>query len=304
MGALRWLRIPVTLAVIGLVVWWVDAAAIWRALSTGRADLVAWATALVVVPVACSVGIWHILVGRTQPVRTSIVAILLGYTAGVFTPARAGEWAPRILVGPAEHRTARMGAAAREFLLRFSIHPFVLGALLPLAGPSLGVPWPVASSIACILLAAAMFFLGAHPDVMLVLARRLPFLRSRVPAGARSLTGSEQGVLLMLFLVRYGVTIAQYALLFLAFGLREPVQDRVVGAGIVLSAKGFIPNVMVTDLGVREGLAAFWATVQGWDPALLVAASLALYGVNVLLPALIGATVIPARSRSERNTDG
>lgn len=292
------------MAVIGLVLWWVDAAAIWRALSSGRADLVAWTAALVVVPVACSAGIWHVLVGQTQPLRTSVVAILLGYTAGVFTPARAGEWAPRILMGPVQHRRTRMGATAREFVMRFSIHPFVLGAMLPLAGPALGVPWPVAASVVCILLAATVFFLGAHPDIMLVLARRVPFLRYRVPHGARRLTGSEQVLLLMLFLVRYGVTIAQYALLFTAFGLHEPVQERVVGAGFVLSAKGFVPNFMVTDVGVREGLAAFWASVQGWDPAVLVAASLALYGVNVLFPALIGATVMPARSRRDRRTVG
>lgn len=301
---LRWLRIPLTLAVIGLIVWWVNAAAIWQALSSGRPDLVSWAALLAIVPVVCSIGIWHVLVGGTQPLRTSASAILMGYTAGIFTPARAGEWAPRILVGPPEHRSSRMGAAAREYLLRFSMHPFVLGALLPVAGPAVGLPMPIAASILCILVAAAVFFLGSHPEIMLTLARRWSFLRSRVPAHARKLRLGEQGVLLGLFLVRYGTSIAQYAILFAAFGLLEPAHERVVGAGIVLSAKGFVPNVMVTDVGIREGLAAAWATVQGWDPAILVAASLTLYGVNVLLPALIGATVTPACSRRERSTDG
>lgn len=300
----RWLRALLTLAIVGLVVWWVDAAAIWQALSAGRPELVGWAAGLAVVPVVCGIAIWHVLVGHTQPLGTSAIAIMLGYTAGVFTPARAGEWAPRILVGPAEHRTARMGATAREFLLRFSIHPFVLGALLPVAGPMLGVPVPMVWSVLSILLAAAVFFLGSHPDIMLTLARRFPFLRSRVPEQARSLRVGEQFLLLGLFLVRYGTAIAQYAILFAAFGLQTAAHERVIGAGIVLSAKGFIPNVMVTDVGVREGLAAAWAAVQGWDPAILVAASLALYGVNVLLPALIGATAIPARSSKDRGTDG
>lgn len=282
-----WLRLVITAVTLTLVLWWVDAGALWTSLRSGHTPLVALAAGLAILPVACSIGIWHVLVGHTQTWSTSTRAIMLGYTAGLLTPGRVGEWAPRVWVGPDQARSTRKKAAGREFVLRFSIHPFVLGMMLPIAGPVLDIPWAVAGSVVLVLLAAAAFFMG-----------------SRVPKGAGSLVMMDQASLLALFLVRYGVSVVQFAILFAAFGVMQPVADRIVGASVVLSVKGFIPNVMITDLGVREGIAALWGAANGLDAAPFVAAGMALYGVNVLFPALIGAVFAPARSSNERKTDG
>jgi uncharacterized membrane protein YbhN (UPF0104 family) len=80
-----------------------------------------------------------------------------------------------------------------------------------------------------------------------------------------------------------------------------------MGVALVFFAKSAIPQVTLGDLGVREGAAVFFLAAYGVGPAAALDASLALFGLNLLLPALVGAPFLlqlQLRRKADRKPAG
>lgn len=143
-----------------------------------------------------------------------------------------------------------------------------------------------------------LFLLGAYYLLPRIYrwARRLPFAwAGRLPESVQwpSLTN-----LLGLSLLRYGVILAQYALLVSFFSPQASLLLFLAGTSIALCIKTLVPFLSVGGMiGVRELLALTLLGSLGFDDPTVLAVSLSIWVFNIALPALVGSTVL-ARIRS------
>ncbi|MCH8277185.1 MAG: hypothetical protein IIA50_06590 [Bacteroidetes bacterium] len=82
--------------------------------------------------------------------------------------------------------------------------------------------------------------------------------------------------------------IAQLSLLMVGFGVTADRLHIVAGSGFVFLVKWTVPNLFFTDLGIREGAAAFVFEQMGGFGGAAVSAALCLYAINLVIPALLG----------------
>ena len=143
-----------------------------------------------------------------------------------------------------------------------------------------------------------IFLLGAYYLLPRVYqwARRLPFSwAGKLPESVQwpSLTS-----LLGLSVLRYGVILAQYALLVSFFSPQASLPLFLAGTSIALCIKTLVPFLSVGGMiGVRELLALTLLGSLGFDDPTVLAVSLSIWVLNIALPALVGSTVL-ARIRS------
>jgi hypothetical protein len=95
-------------------------------------------------------------------------------------------------------------------------------------------------------------------------------------------------VLLALSAVRYAVFAGQFVLLVRSFAPGAPWGLLAAGVALALFVKSALPPALLGDLGVREGAAMFFLGGLGVSTAAAFNASLGVFAVNLVLPALAG----------------
>ena len=104
----------------------------------------------------------------------------------------------------------------------------------------------------------------------------------------------------------YLTFLLQFFLLLSAFGPVQPL-SALAGIGTIMLLKTVIPPVTLGELGIREGASVIVLGHAGILPAAAFNASLLLFAVNLLLPALAGLALLmwikPARRSSARVDD-
>ncbi|OZC02351.1 lysylphosphatidylglycerol synthase domain-containing protein [Rubricoccus marinus] len=253
------------------------------------------ALALVPANVSLEAYRWWRLVTHLAPdvrFRSALGAILGGYPLGLLTPGRVGEIAGRaaLLRALPAGQSAALTVAEKVATLAAILVGGLIAVghlLLTSAAPSpLWVPTVVFTALwtAVLLLAvlhpsAARAFLGAI----------LPFAPVRRALGAFDAIPTREAVaLLALSFGRYLIFASQFVLLVLAFAPQAAVGAVASGVALVLFAKSAVHSVTLGDLGVREGAAVFFLGSAGVSEAAALNASLAIFGFNLLLPALVG----------------
>ncbi|HLT46858.1 MAG TPA: lysylphosphatidylglycerol synthase transmembrane domain-containing protein [Rubricoccaceae bacterium] len=286
------------LAALGFVVDWGEIARAGREASHG------WAlAALALLPV--NVGLeayrWHRLVVRIAPAvrfRTALAAVVSGYPLGQLTPGRVGDYVGRALYlreVPAGASAAltfaeRMATLACCLVFGLAALPFFFAADVELAA----VAWAGVVAVAAGGTAGLLVCL-LHPGLgRRVLSALLPFARPRrALATLDRFDGADAARLLALSALRYAVFSTQFVLLVRAFDPGAPVLASYVGVALVFFAKSAIPSVTLGDLGVRESAAVFFLGLYGVAEAAAFNASLGLFAVNILVPALAGLALLP-----------
>lgn len=86
----------------------------------------------------------------------------------------------------------------------------------------------------------------------------------------------------------YCCFIIQYALLVCAFSLHYEITNFIWAGNLVMFVKTFIPPVSFGELGIREGVSVYFIKRFGESAAAGFNASLFLFIINILFPALIG----------------
>ncbi len=285
------------LALLGERVAW---EALWASARGARPGLIALALALMPLNVGLETYRWHRLVRRVAPdVRygESLAAVLSGYPLGLITPARLGDYLGRAL-------SLRHGRKADLALLTFAERTATLAvilaagliALVPFIGMQTGAmrnAWLAVGAVGAAGTLALLVPLARPRLARRVLGVLLPGRRLREPLAVLDRFGpGDAAVLLALSAVRYGVFAGQFVLLVLAFERAAPLGAVVVGVALVFFAKAAIPGVTLGDLGVREGAAVFFLGTLGVGGAAAFDAALALFGINLLLPALVGLPLV------------
>ncbi|MEM6328254.1 MAG: lysylphosphatidylglycerol synthase transmembrane domain-containing protein [Bacteroidota bacterium] len=284
---------------LGLLVRFVEVDAMGTVLAHARLELAWVALALVPVSVGLEVYRWWRLVRRVSPdvrYRDALVAVLGGYPLGLLTPGRVGEYVGRAALlteVPAGH------AAALTFADKMATLAAVLVGGLVALGHYLGTVvepsplWPsvvFATTLATgVLLLAILFPSGARAALGTV----LPFAPvRRAVASFDAIPQHEAALLLALSFVRYLVFSGQFVLMVLALAPGTSPFAAAAGVALVYFAKSAVHSITLGDLGIREGAAVFFLGAYGVPEAAALEASLGVFAINLLLPALVGVPLL------------
>jgi uncharacterized membrane protein YbhN (UPF0104 family) len=294
----RWLfALKGVLAVVAVValVRLADPAEVVTAVSHADPFWALLALALVPANIGLEAYRWGRLVRRIAPevrTRDAIRAVVGSYPLGLLTPGRVGDY-----VGRAVYlREIPAGAsAALTFGERMAtLAACLVGGLVAL-GPYLRTVadpsplWPAVLAVGLMATGTLLALILFPALAQTVATTLLPFAPVRRAVSAFGRIPSDEAVtLLTLSGVRYLVFSAQFVFLLHAVAPSAPWAGLAMGVALVFFAKSAIPQVTLGDLGVREGAAVFFLAAYGVGPAAALDASLALFGLNLLLPALVG----------------
>ena len=102
-------------------------------------------------------------------------------------------------------------------------------------------------------------------------------------------TDNKQRIkIILLSVLQYSCFISQYILLVCSFTLKTDIFSYMIAAGFLFFAKNLISFLTPGELGTREGLSVFTLTLAGINGAAAFNAAFTLFIVNILLPAIAG----------------
>jgi len=90
----------------------------------------------------------------------------------------------------------------------------------------------------------------------------------------------------------YFCFLIQYALLVSAFSNNNEFLDYLWAGNLMMFAKTIIPPISIGELGIREGASVFFIKQFGESASTGFNASIFLFFINVLVPALMGLTLL------------
>lgn len=245
---------------------------------------------------------WRFIVAPVQQLSflNAFAGTLAGASVSLMTPNRTGEFVGRVMFVRPE---VRISASALTVLGSVSqvLITLVVGsaclAYMHWTGRVLPVPagWPLHQTVLLpllISLVASVFFL--RPVLLRRILDKLPFLRRydhhfSVLSEQRTITLLT--VLLLSFL-RYGVFVAQFVLLLGIFGSALSSADAVLAVPVIFLLTTVSPTMMLTELGVRAGVAVAMLVPLGASLEGATWATTLVWSINVLLPALVGSLIL------------
>ncbi|MBR9976462.1 MAG: flippase-like domain-containing protein [Bacteroidetes bacterium] len=250
---------------------------------------------------------WQLLVHGPFPqiaVPELRASLLLGFTFGIVTPARVGEFGGRAagmrsvdgwtLVGlTAVDKFAGMVVTVVVGCVGLMVfcwrHPFIDPLLLT-------VLFSVFAVIAVLLLlrrrSGSSPVLRRHVNGAGRFQRRIASFR----AALQHVRGPRLHRLLWCSILFYLTFLLQFFLLLSAFG---PVDllSALAGISTIFLIKTIIPPITLGELGIREGASVYVLGHAGILAAAAFNAALLLFVINILLPSLAGLVVLLWRPR-------
>ena len=245
---------------------------------------------------------WRMVIAPVEriAVPTAFAATLAGASVSLVTPNRTGEFLGRVMFLRPE---ARIGASALTLLGNISqvlvtlIAGSVALALMHWTARPLPVPagWGTSAIIfLSVLLSIAGGTLFLHPRLLRQLLDLIPLLR-RFDHHFEALNKQRPSTLLMvllLSLLRYSVFVLQFLLLLGIFGPAPSGPDAVLAVPVIFLLTTITPTIMLTELGVRAGVAVAMLVPLGAGVEDATWATTLLWSINVLLPAVIGSVIL------------
>jgi len=237
---------------------------------------------------------WGCILRRACPGVTPAdvrASLLLGFTFGLVTPARIGEFSGRAAVVRHADVMTLMGLTVVDKLLTMSmtIAAGAIGLLFYcVAFPFMNVWLLLGIEIMVLLAAALLLRYGLTLRRSWVassgrIANRLKRVRSAI-----LLLDAESMRIALIFSVLFYLTfITQFLLLLYAFGPVEPL-SALAGIVTIMLLKTVVPPVTLGELGIREGASVMVLGQVGIAASVAFSASLLLFAINILLPAVTG----------------
>jgi uncharacterized membrane protein YbhN (UPF0104 family) len=293
------LRAAATIAILGGLAWTTELDGFFGSLLQANVGWLAVAALLLPVNIALEVSKWRVLLRTTSDPSfgDALGSILAGYSLGLFTPGRAGDYAGRILYLKSDGiQTAVQTVVDR--LISMSVYVGI-GLIALFASFNVGIitfspSWAYVAVIGG-LFAILLIALVARPAVFYRLLSRASASDKWTGGIAfmRNLGRRESLRLLLLSTLRYGVFTSQLVVLVVACGGGSSVPLMYVCASLVFLVKTMVPSFTFADLGIRETAAIFFFGLVGVDPLVALNASLMLFALNLVVPAICGAAFLP-----------
>jgi len=292
-----WLKVLVAVILLGLIVTTIKPRPIWEALLVAKYDLVLFAALLMPLNIFLQERKWAYLVKLAHPEATpgeTWGSLLGGYSFGIVTPGRIGEYGRSLLIRNAD--------PIRLIGLTIIDKFYNLGLTTAVGLPALfTLPWALSTATGYVLYALLGLFvvidgfllylaLDPRPVRSLMYAAQIMLPKGKRVAqlmGGLDRFGIPQARRTLLFtLAHYSVFLVQYFLLINALSSLDFLAS-VRGAAAVLFTKSAIP-IAIGDLGLDQLVSVQFFGQFGITSEAAFNASILLFAINVVTPALAG----------------
>jgi uncharacterized membrane protein YbhN (UPF0104 family) len=229
------------------------------------------------------------------------LSLFYGFSAGVFTPARIGEYFGRALVFK-NHSLLQVTLATLldKFFLLLLVAFF--GSISSILFIHYFYHVTFYLTVGLFILVFALFYLffwmilndKFWDNIFFSKLRdsiKLNWLFEKIKV-FRTLDKKYSTKMLLVSLSFYLCFLVQYAVLVAAFSNHSSYFEYFWAGNLMMFAKTIIPPVSLGELGIREGASVFFITQLGESASTGFNASIFLFFINVLIPSLIGLTLL------------
>lgn len=238
---------------------------------------------------------WQIITSKIQKISIwqALSGVLAGVSLGFSTPHAVGDYIARIGQLQSNHRWGLTGGLLLGRLAQlFFTALFGIGGLFLYAHyqvlPAKSWPWKETGfALLCVLLILLFAWKGRQAVYRFFYQRK--FKIQRLLVSLMSLETKEVFRIFLLSMLRNLVFSGQYLILLILIFPQEPFWLLLGGVWWVFLFKSFLPSFSsLSDLGIREFSALLYFQSMGFESAPIVAVSLAVWIINILIPALMG----------------
>jgi hypothetical protein len=240
---------------------------------------------------------WQLLLRDVEPLgwMRAFTAVIAGTSIGLVTPNRVGEFAGRVLFLRPVHRVQGSFATLLGSIAQFVVT--VLGGTLLLFTTSLAPEGAIDAPVwdlvkwSALLIGVGTVFLYFSPAALERIFLAVPFLR-RYERHVHVLAVFDRPRLVRVLAssaLRYMVFTCQFALLLVHIA-GVPWMNAFTAIPLIFLVTTLVPTTALTELGVRGSVAE--ALVTGGEPTGVVIASIIVWVVNIVLPAVAGSLIL------------
>jgi uncharacterized membrane protein YbhN (UPF0104 family) len=293
-------KIGITLFLILSIVFFVDINEIVLSLKEADLSLLFIPTLLSIFNIYLQYLKWNltckIILSETNG-KKNFIALFYGFTAGVFTPIRIGEYFGRAIA----YRDKSIIQITIASLID-KYFPLLIVVLFGSISSVIflylfeGITIYLSASLILVLLVLFYFiilllfeesFWDNFIFNKLRRSKRLyPLLKYLKPL--KGLDKSYTAKMIFISFLFYACFLIQFAFLIAAFSHHTNYFDYLWIGNLVMFSKTIIPPVSIGEMGVREGASVYFAGRFGELAAVGFNASIFLFLINVLIPSLIG----------------
>ncbi len=297
------LKIAAAAALLTVIFFMVKFEAIWEALKSAQFGLVAAGAALMPLNIWIQQRKWGYLVRLVKPearFHETIGSLLAGLSLGIVTPGRIGEYSRALFIKD----TPPLRLVGLTIIDKF----YNLGIAIAVGLPALlTLPWFLAHLRGYLLftmiglmtigdLILLYLALDPRPVRSLIYAIQISFPRqgriAQLLGGLDRFSAPQARRMLLYTLAYYAVFQTQYFLFIQGFAALDPISS-IRGAAATLFTKTALP-IAIGDLGLDQLASMTYFGAFNVSEAAALNASMLMFTVNVLIPALAG---IPFTSR-------
>jgi uncharacterized membrane protein YbhN (UPF0104 family) len=241
---------------------------------------------------------WQLLARKVEKISFfhAFQGILTGLTLGLITPHTLGDYAGRIWQLEGENRhyaiaSIWLGRLSQLYITLLAGSTALIGFLYD-TSPGRPVTWFIILSAG---IHGIFVFLLFFRKWLIKKLNRLSVATqfSRYFGVLTNYSTAEIISLLLYAALRYMVFSFQFYLILMVFGISLDPLIMLTGIALVFLSKSIVPTFsFLADLGIRETAALYFFGIYGAGAAQIVAASLSLWLINILIPALFGSLLV------------
>jgi uncharacterized membrane protein YbhN (UPF0104 family) len=229
------------------------------------------------------------------------LSLFYGFSAGVFTPARIGEYFGRAIVFKNQSLLRVTLATLLDKLFLLLIVAF-FGSISSILFIHYHNHISFYLTLGLFILVFSLFYLffwmvfndRFWDNVFFAKLRdsnKLHWIFEKIKV-FRKLDKKYATKMFVVSFLFYSCFLVQYALLVAAFSNHSGYFNYLWAGNLMMFAKTIIPPVSLGELGIREGASVFFITQLGESASTGFNASIFLFFINVLIPSLIGLTLL------------
>ena len=297
-----WVKFALAVAILLVLIYWIRWEDLIQSLMTARFEMLLLALVLLIPNVLAQGLRWRYLLRRQTsgvPRKEIVASLFLGWTLGILTPGRVGQFA-RAFAVPSAPTLPTIGLTIVDKLFTL-----VWIVLLGAAGFFSFFAVPPGISWIWIPITIAILWIALSPRTLNRLLRKicivLPFREKllKIISTLEHLNTRDCLVAHAFSLLTVAIFFSQFVLLISAF---FPISyfDGMRATSAMIFVKTALP-ITFGELGVGEAASIHFFGQFGVDKAAAFNASILAFFINLVIPSLIGLLFLPALRLSRNN---
>ena len=279
---------------------WVEYDKIVFALSNANLYTIAVVLLLGIINIYLQYAKWNLTsreILRVNDKLKSFRSLFYGFSAGIITPLRIGEYFGRGI----EFKDRSLLQVTLATLVD-KFFPLILVAFIGSISSLLFIYFYYQVSLYIVIALFIIIFTLFYVFILLILSNKFwdTVLFSRIKSSQKLKTffdrlevfqKLDKKYFYKMFLISflfYSCFLIQYGLLVIAFSTHYNFLNYLWAANLIMFTKTIIPPVSMGELGIREGASVYFLTQMGESASVAFNASILLFIINLLIPALIG----------------